>query len=165
MSKILKRIREEIRRVMPAVIYFFLAFTLFKLTFGQWLAHLGVQATSFFGIIVSSLIVGKVMLIVDHLPLLNNAFSDKPLVYNTLWKTTVYSFASFLFRVAEHLIPLARKYGGIKAGWDQLLSEVVWPRFWTIQVWFFILFLIFVVNQRVVEHVGWERLRKLFFGK
>lgn len=164
MRSVFAAIVEESRRVLPAVVYFFLAFTLFNLTFGEWMATLGIRAMSLGGILIGSLVVGKVMMIVDHLPFLN-CFRDRPLIYNTLWKTCIYTLASFFFRVVEHLSPLVVKYGSLQEGAAALLDEVFWPRFWTIQVWFFVLFLIFVVNQQLVVHIGSHRLREIFLGR
>ncbi|MDD5633805.1 MAG: hypothetical protein PHW46_00820 [Candidatus Omnitrophica bacterium] len=163
MNRILERVKKEILHVLPVVIYFFLAITLFRFTFGLWLAHFGVPSTSFVRVLILSLVIGKIMLIVDHLPFLN-IFRKKPLIYGILWKTLVYTFFSFLFRFVEHLIPLVRQCGSIQAGYQQLYAITLWPRFWTIQVWCFILFLVFVVSQQIVEYIGKERLRKLFFG-
>lgn len=164
MFPILRNIHREIRRIIPAVIYFFLAFSLFNMTFGMWLKDLGMRGWSFMGIVVGALIVGKVMLIVDNIPFLN-VFSDKPLIYNTLWKCFIYTFVSFLIRLAEHLIPLVKQYHDINVAWRYLIDGVLWSRFWTIQIWFFILFFVFVVSQELIKGIGWERIRKIFFGR
>lgn len=164
MFPILKNLKGEIRKIIPVVIYFFLAFSLFNLTFGMWLKDLGLRIWSLTGIIVASLIVGKVMLIVDNIPFLN-IFSGKPLIYSTLWKCFVYTFVSFIIRLLEHLIPLVKEYKDFQAAWGHLLGGVLWPRFWTIQIWFFLLFFIFIVNQELIKGIGWERIRKMFFGR
>jgi len=164
MGRILKKILEEIRRIIPAVIYFFFAFCLFNITFGMWLKEMGLRIWSFTGIIVAALIVGKVMMIVDNIPFLN-IFSGKPLIYTTLWKCFMYTFVSFFIRLVESMITLVRKYNDINAAWSHLMEGMLWPRFWTIQIWVFVLFLIFVVNRELIKSVGWERIRKMFFGR
>lgn len=164
MFPILKNITGEFRRIIPAVIYFFLAFCLFNITFGMWLKELGLRIWSLAGIVIAALIVGKVMLIVDNIPFLN-LFAGKPLVYTTLWKSFIYTFASFLIRLLERFIPLIRQHHDIGVAWGYLVGGVFWPRFWVIQIWCFLLFLIFVVNQELIKGIGWERIRKMFFGR
>lgn len=164
MFPILKKLPGELIRILPAVIYFFLAFCLFRITFGMWLKEAGLRIWSFTGVIIASLIIGKVMLIVDNIPFLN-IFSDKPRIYNTLWKSFVYTLASLVIRLIEHLIPFIRQYHDLGIAWGHLIGQVVWPRFWIVQIWCFVLFLIFVVNQELIMGVGWERIRKIFFGR
>nr|HPM42450.1 hypothetical protein [Candidatus Omnitrophota bacterium] len=157
MFPILKKIHEEFWRIIPAVIYFFFAFSLFNLTFGMWLKEMGLRIWSFTGVVIAALIVGKVMLIVDSIPFLN-IFSNKPLIYSTVWKSLVYTFVSFLIRLLEKFIPLLRQGLDIGSAWARLIEGVLWPRFWTIQIWCFILFLVFVVNQELIKGIGWERI-------
>jgi hypothetical protein len=164
MPRILKRIKEEFIHVIPAVIYFFVAFNLFNLTFGAMFEEVGIPRFSFLAIVISSLVVGKVMIVADSLPFIN-AFPNKPLIYNTLWKTSVYSFLCYLLRLVEHLMPLLSKYGDIGLAWRLMLDKTDWPDFWTVQVWAFILFLIFVVSQELVKNIGKDNLRRMFFGR
>jgi len=164
MIHILKWIKKEILHVLPAVIYFFVVFNLFNLTFGRMLAGAGAQGFSFMGIVMTSLVVGKVILVLDELPFID-AFPHKPLVYNTLWKTFVYSFVAFLIRIAGNLIPRIAKYKDLDVAWQHLLKEISWSQFWTIHVWFVVLFLIFVVSRQLIRAVGGDRLRQVFFGK
>jgi len=164
MSRIFKRIMDEALRVLPAVIYFFIAFNLFRLTFGQMFTHVGIPCTPLLSTIIWALIIGKIMIIADHLPFLN-IFSKKPLIYNTLWRTSVYFIFSFLFRVIEHLVPLVRHHQDIAVASQHFLKEMWWARFWTIQIWYLILLLVFVVFQELVRGVGRDKLRIMFFGR
>ncbi len=155
---------EETRRVAPAVIYFFIAFNLFRLTFGEMLARSGMQNTTFITTIVGAIIVGKVMIVADHLPILN-LFSKKPLVYNTLWRTSIYFVFCYLIRLMEHLIPLVVKYNDLGIAIKRLMEQVWWVRFWTIQVWYLILLLIFVFFQDLNKALGSGKIRQMFFGR
>lgn len=163
MATVLRWAREEVRHILPAVVYFFLALNLFYMTFGWMLDKAGIRIGTFAGSIVLALIAGKVMLIVDAMPFLN-IFSGKPLIYSTAWKTLVYCFASLLFRTVEHLLPFLSRHQDLAIAWRHLLAEVWWPRFWTVQVWSFVLFFVFVVSQELVKGVGPDRLRRMFFG-
>jgi hypothetical protein len=50
------------------------------------------------------------------------------------------------------------------AGNDKLLSEIVWPRFWAVQIVLFILVLTYCTAREVVRVIGKERCVRMFFG-
>lgn len=162
MNKVFTWIRKETRRVLPAVIYFFVAFNLFRLTFGQMFAHLGLQPARFGATIIAAIIVGKVMVIVDNIPFFN-LFSDKPRIYNAAWRVSIYFFVSLLIRVIDHLTPYLIKLKHIGVAVDRLLADMWWAKFWTIQVWYFILLGLFVFFQELVKALGKDKLREIFF--
>ena len=53
---------------------------------------------------VGALLIAKVVLIADKLPIINR-FPEKPLIYNVVWKTVIYIGASLLLHYLEHLVP------------------------------------------------------------
>jgi len=163
MSRVSEWMKKEISAVFPAVIYFFLAINLFKLTFG-WIMHgLGVELIAFPRTIIVSLIIGKIMLVAEALPFLNK-FSGRPLIYTTLWKTFIYSSFGILFLYLERLVPLLVKYRAVNIAWEQMLKGIIWPRFITSQIWLVVLFLLFVVFRELVQALGRDKLCKMFFG-
>ena len=162
--KILEWMKKESLSVLPAVLYFFVAINLFNLTFGWVLQEAGRRLITFPRIIISSIIIGKIMLIADALPFLNK-FSYKPLIYNTLWKTSIYSFFGFLYIVAERLVPFFFKYSDKNIAWQHMLNDTSWPRVCTAQIWLVVLFLLFVLFRELTGAIGTEKLRKLFFGR
>ena len=157
-------LKKEIAHTFPAVLYFFIAINLFNMTFGWILQEAGSHLITFPGIVISSLVIGKVILIADSLPFLN-LFSGRPLIYSTAWKTMVYYIFGSLFITLERLLPLLFKYKDMAAAWQHMPCNVSPPRFWTAQIWMLILFFIFVVFHELVQGVGREKLRKIFFGR
>lgn len=162
-GRIVRIVAAETRRAVPAIVYFFFAFVLFRITFGEWLADFGQPLVSLAGVFVLALIVGKVVLLVDHLPLLS-VFSRKPLIWTVLWKSSVYSCVCFLFRLLEHLLRFGKRYGDIGIAWREIRSDVFWPEFMTVQTWFFVLFFVFVFTRELIGIIGREKMMKLFFG-
>ena len=154
-----KRIKEEIINVIPAVVYFFVAFNLITLTF----VAEGVKISTFIGNAVGALVIGKILLVVDNIPFLN-IFKNKPVIYNTIWKTLVYTFVSLLVRLSEVLFPLIPKYHGFIAACQHLHQDISWTRFWVIHTWIFLLCLVFVTAKETVDTIGRDKVRKIFFG-
>lgn len=95
--KLLKTLKHEFLLVLPPTIFFLVAFTLILATQRLILRQYGIPLTGFSAAVIGALLVGKVVLIVDNLPFVNK-FPDKPLLYNTLWKTFIYFTAALLVR-------------------------------------------------------------------
>jgi len=164
MTNILQKIKHEFLKVLPPTIFFFFAFNIVYITSVLMLRGLGIEVKSLLAATVLALIVGKVILIVDHLPFVNK-FPDKPLIYNIIWKTFIYVLAVLLVRYLEHFIPFISEDGGVMAAHRHLVQEVVWPRFLAVQIWFLVLFFFYSVIVELVRVLGKERLIKMFFGQ
>ena len=157
-------LRTEITEMVPPVLYFLVVFILMHWIEVLFVKGDGIRLPGLANACLAALIVGKVLLVVDHLRMIN-AFRNRPLIYNTLWKTGLYTVAAFLFRIGEELVPLALKSGSFAAGWDRYLAEVHWPRFWAIHLFLAMMLFIFVASREFVLAVGTERARRLFFGR
>lgn len=163
MSSVFKWMKKEFESIFPAVLYFFFAINLFKLTFGWIIEGLGQELITFPRTVIVSLIIGKIMLVVEALPFLNK-FSGRPLVYTTVWKTFIYSSFGIMFLYLEKLIPLLIKYKDLNIAWDRMLCNIIWPRFISSQIWLVVLFFLFVVFREVNQALGKGKLYKIFFG-
>ena len=163
MSIIIKRVKREILGVIPPVIFFFVVFQLLAFTRALILKEYGIQVSIFLNATIGALIVGKVVLIADKLPMVNR-FPNKPLIYNIVWKTFIYIVAALLVRYVEHLIPLIREYKNLKVANMHLLDEVVWSHFWFIQIWLLICFFMYSTIRELVRILGRKQVFSMFFG-
>lgn len=164
MYRLFKWLRNEIIEVLPSVLFFFVVFNLMRWIENLFVEDNGISVGSFVNASIGALIVGKVLLVVDLLPAVN-AFRNRPLIYNTLWKTFLYSLVAFLFRAGEELVPLAMEARSLPAGFERYLGEVHWPRFWAIQVFVGMMLFIFVASREFIGVVGADQTRRLFFGR
>ncbi|MGO9612674.1 MAG: hypothetical protein ACLPX5_06540 [Dissulfurispiraceae bacterium] len=163
MEKIFRTIKHEVLELIPPTIFFFFSFCLLILTQNLISRQYGIPLTSFVNAVIGALIVGKVVLIVDHFSFVNK-FPQKPLLYNVVWKTLIYVLGALAVRYVEHLIEFARKYGGIVDGNIHLWNEMVWPRFWLIQMWLSVLFFIYCAFRELVRVLGREKVIRIFIG-
>jgi hypothetical protein len=163
MHKILEKLKEEFFAILPPTIFFFVALHL--LTFIRVLMTGGshYQPFSTMSIAIASLILGKAVLIADMLPPINR-YPNKPLAYNIAWKTVIYLFMASVIHYVERLIDFARQAGGIVAGNEKLLAEIVWPHFWAIQIILFLLILVYCTARELARGIGREKMLRLFFG-
>ncbi len=163
MSNIIQRVKHEILGAIPPVIFFFIVFQLLAFTRTLILIEYGIQVSIFLNATIAALIVGKVVLIADKLPMVNR-FPNKPLIYNILWKTLIYIVAALLVRYVEHLIPFIREYNNLKVANNHLLDEVIWPHFWLVQIWLLICFFMYSTIRELVRILGRKQVRSMFFG-
>jgi hypothetical protein len=164
MNKFVAWLKKEILEIIPPTVFFFIAFHLLAFTKALMLDQYGISASSSAAATIGALIVGKVVLIADKLPLINR-FPEKPLIYNVTWKTLIYLAVALLFRYAEHIIPLLSEYGSLRAATRHLLDEVVWPHFWAIQLWLSILLFVYVALRELIREIGRDAAREMFFGR
>jgi len=163
MHPILARVKHELVEAIPPAVFFFVAFHLIAFTRSLMLQEYGIPTATFVAATIGALIVAKVVLIVDLVPFVNR-FPEKPLIYNVLWKTGIYLVAAFLVRYVEHLIPFIREHGDLLLAHRHLLEEVVWPRFWYVQIWLLVLFFLYCTMRELIRVLGRERVRTMFFG-
>lgn len=154
---------KEFSEMLPAAIFFFVAFSLVDIT--EIYIHKNASTTyySFLVVVTSALVMGKVVLISNHLPFIS-LFSHKPLIYSTLWKTFIYVMCSLVIRFIERLVPFffeGKAWATVSA---RAVSEVEGLPFWLTQTWLIMLFLIFVAYQELICAVGEKKVRQMFFG-
>lgn len=148
--------------MIPATLFFLVAFLLLALTRSLLLARYEIQVSTFGAATAGALLVSKVVLVADHLRFVDR-FPHKPLVYNIAWKTVIYFCASFVARYLEFLIGFWRSEGSITAANERIFEEIVWSHFWLVQLWLFVLLLIYASLHELIRAVGRERAFAVFF--
>ncbi len=164
MPNFLSTIKRELWHAVPPTIFFFFAFHVILITSALFLIGHGLQVRSMFIATALAMIAGKVIPLIDHLKFVNR-FPDKPLIYNIAWKTAIYMVAVFIARYIEHLIPFLIEERGFMAANRHLMGEVIWPRFWAIQIWLVVLFFFYSAIVELVRALGKERMITMFFGR
>ena len=157
------KLKEEFFKILPPTIYFFVALHLVMFIRVLMLEGTGLSPYSSASIAVTALVLGKAVLIADMLPFINR-FPQKPLIYNIAWKTVVYLLISAVIHYLERLIDFWRQTGGLVAGNQKLLSEIVWPHFWAIQIILFVLIIMYCTMHELVRVIGKDKVLRIFFG-
>ena len=163
MSKASEKIKEEFLAMIPPTIFFFVALHVVAFVRVLMLKGTGLAPLSTISIAVAALILGKSVLIADMLPIINR-FPERPLIYNVAWKTLIYLLVSALIHYLERLYDFAREAGGIAAGNEKLLAEIVWPHFWAIQIVLLVLIVMYCTAHELVRVIGREKVLRIFFG-
>jgi hypothetical protein len=112
---------------------------------------------------VAALLLGKAVLIADMLPFINR-YPTKPLIYNVVWKTVLYTLVALLVHYLEQLVDFWRQTGSLVAGHRQLLAEIVWPHFFAIQILLSVIVFSYCTIRELARVLGRARLIEMFFG-
>jgi len=158
MNKFFNGIKREALKLIPITLYFLVSTQLLALTQQVIAGEYGISVTSYAKAIFMSLVIAKVVLIVDLLPFMN-IFKHKAAVWNTLWSAAIYTAASLLFRLAEGTIAGWSATGSLSTAFEHFSAETPWPRFWLVQTWIFLL----LVNYCLFQEVGWRLAPRVLF--
>src|SRR5881392_957432 len=163
MTKLSTKLKKEFFELLPPTIFFFVALHIVAFVRVLMLKGTGIAPSSSISIAVAALILGKAVLIADLLPMINR-FPNKPLIYNVAWKTLIYLLMSVLIHYLERLIDFWRQAGSFVAGNKELLTKIMLPHFWAIQIILLVLIAMYCMMHELVRVVGKEQVLRIFFG-
>jgi len=163
MGKVGAFLLKELREIIPATIFFLILFHLVALTRSLMLAQYQITVASATAATIGALIVAKVILIADKLPI-TNVFADRPLVYNVLWRTFVYGACALLIQYLEEFIPALSATGSLAAANQKLVEEIVWAHFWAVHVWILFGLLVYCTVSELIKAIGPDRAREILLG-
>ena len=163
MNKFTKTIKHEIAELVPPTIYFFVILHIVAFIRVLMNKDTGIDVTTSTSIAVAALILGKAVMLANALPFINR-FPQKPLIWNVCWKTALYFLVALLIHYLEHLYDAWKEAPGFAAANQKLLSEIVWPHFWAIQILLGVLILMYCVTGELARVIGRDKLKAIFFG-
>lgn len=162
MNRAVEKLKEELVTVLPPTIFFFIALHIVGLVRILMTKGTGLPVTSSAQIALAALIIGKAVLLADLWPPINR-FPEKPLIYNIVWKTIIYYVVASFIHYLERLYDFAKEAGGFAAGNEKLLSEIVWPHFWALQIILLVVILNYCVIRELARVLGEKRMIQMFF--
>lgn len=163
MRKAWQIFKHELKELIPPTAFFFVAIGLLMLTKRLILKQYGIGFSDFAAVLIGALVVGKVVLIVDCFKFVNR-YPGKPLIYNVLWKTAIYTAAAFIVRIAEEIIPKLLQHGSLAGTIQHLAEGIVWPHFWIIHLWLVVLLFVYCALRELIRAVGKDEVVRMFLG-
>ena len=162
--KLIAFLGREFREMVPPTLFFFVGFNLILFTKRLILEDYLIQYAGFLIATTSALVVGKSVLVANAMRFLRS-FDNAPLVYPVLFKTLVYTLFVFVARLIEALVHYLVE-GGVLGGGrfiQHMVGDFSWAHFTAVQLWIFVLFLIYVAASELDQLVGDGELFKIFF--
>ena len=163
MSKVTATIKEEFLALLPPTIYFFVALHIIALMRLLMVKATGITPLTSASVLVAALVLGKSVLLADMLPAINR-FPDKPLIYNVAWKTAIYFVAATFIHYLENLYDFWKEAGGLVAGNQKLLSEIIWPHFLATEILLVVILFMYCTMRELIRVIGRDKVREMFFG-
>jgi hypothetical protein len=161
--KLVESIRTHYIQILPPTIFFLISFGLLFATKQLILREFGMSFTGVGIAVAGAILVGKIVLMIDKFPFVDK-FPNKPLIYNTCWKSGIYFLASIVIRCIRQIAPLLLKHESLSDATAHFVDTTVWPEFWLIQMWLAVLFFAFCAGREFVRVMGGSKIVELFFG-
>src|SRR5215472_8114649 len=153
----------EFLEILPPTIFFLIGFNLIVLTTNLILAEYEAQFASFMIATVSALVIAKAVLVANAMPAIRR-YDRAPLIRPILFKTVFYWAAVFIIRLLEHWVRY--RFGGdyVFGGFvPHVVATFSWDRFIAIQLWIFVLFLMYVTASEFNRLFGHGELSRILF--
>lgn len=163
-SRLLALVIKELREILAPTVFFAVGFNLILLTTNLILADYLVGFASFIVATMAALVVGKSVLLANAMPFLRR-FDTAPLIQPVLFKTIIYWAVVFLVRFLEKLIEYLFAGGTLGGIPEYVATHFTWHRFAAIQIWIFVLFLLYTSVEELNLRLGEGALRKIFFSR
>jgi len=155
---------KEFKEIIPPTLFFGVGFSLIYLTTQLILDDYLVRLASFMVVIGGALVVGKAVLVANALPIARR-FDGAPLIQPVLFKTTLFFLVVFVVRFLEKLIEYRVGGGTVSGIPDYVASHFSWHRFAAIQIWIFVLFLIYTSIAELNAVLGEGELLRMIFTR
>lgn len=164
MKKLFNWAKKEFFHVFPLFIFFLVSFTIINQVELFLFKRAGITPTKFVEIALGAGLIAKIVIACDQLPFIN-LFSKKPLIYNILFKTLLYSLFLGISRFMIRFIPhaLAAGHGPLE---DFKLFKVTfdWNLFWAVQVFYLLFLFIYVAFSELANYFGSKNIKQALFG-
>lgn len=163
MNSVTAKLREEVRKLVPPTIYFFVSLHLIAIVRNLFLEGTDISLVPSLTVTVAALILAKAVLLADLLPFINR-FPGKPMIYNIAWKTVIYTGFAGALHYLEQLIDFWGEAGGFVAGNRALVEQMVWPHFWAVQIFLLMLVSNYCVFGEFARVLGADTVKTMVLG-
>lgn len=153
---------KEFLEILPPTIFFVVGFNLILLTTNLILANYGEQFSSYLLATVAAFVVGKAVLVANAMRTIRH-YDRAPLIRPILYKTVFYWAMVFIARLLEHWIKYLAAHHPLGTFVPHMVATFSWDRFIAVQLWIFVLFLIYVTVTELNHLFGEGELRHILF--
>lgn len=163
-SRAVALVIKEIKEALPPVVFFAIGFNLIELTTQLVLDDYLVRFANYLVATGAALVVGKAVLLANVIPLVRR-FDTGPLIQPILFKTVFYTVVVLLVRCLEKIVEYGLG-GGTLAGIPGYVGHhFSWHWHAAVQIWIFVLFLIYVSVTELDARLGHGELATILFGR
>jgi hypothetical protein len=162
MARVVATIKREFLEILPALIFFALLFNIVAYTRALMLQQYSISLTVSAGATILALVVAKVILVVDLFPFVDR-FRDRPVIYNVLWRTFLYSLVALFIEYLEEFIPSIWADHEIVAANRAVFEEFAWQKFAAVHIWLTLGIFMYCAATEIADSLGKKRFHELLF--
>lgn len=159
-----EKFKEEVRQVGIVTLYFLICFGMILLLKKLFLAEYNIEFFGLSAAIIGSLVVAKVVVILDHTTI-GNRFDAHPVYVHVLYRSLIYSFFVGLVVLIEHTFEARHEAGGFMAGFIDVITHRNDDKFWATFIFIFLSFVGYNIISAINDHLGEGELRRFFFSR
>ena len=152
----------ELKKMIPPTIFFAVGFCLILLTTNLLLSDYHAQFSSYLLAITGALIIGKAVLVADALPFFRR-LDAAPLIWPVLFKSGIYFSGGRDCSLPGKIIGFLVHDGTIDSLPDYVATHFTWERFFAIQIWILVLFIIYTFTSELNSLFGNGELARILF--
>jgi hypothetical protein len=158
-------LNKELHEILPVWAFFFFAMGLLSMTISAVLGRYQIKLQRPHEYLIASLIIAKAVLVMDSL-MDKEWLRGRPLIYPTLWNTGVYLVAAIVFdRLEQMLSIIRRQHVSLAPAIRETLGNMNQPGYWAVMAWLIALIVVFCAFRELIESIGRDRFKELFFGR
>lgn len=158
-----ERVKAEAGKLVVVAVFFAIGFCIITLHNRLLVEGSRIQIASYARAFVGGLIAAKVLMTVDMMPFFD-AFPHKPMVYNIVWKTSLYAVGAMVFLYTEPFLKHLVKGVGLYVSHHEAWYELTLPRTWATMIWIVVLLVVLVTMRELSRVLGKSRLTYMFLG-
>ena len=152
-----------VREMAPVVVFFFIAFGLIGLLYKLFVSQYSIEFSAFSKAAVASLILGKVVLLLDRAQSGHRLNRYRRAVV-IIGKTIIYALVVIIVVMGERIIRSMREAGSLHAGISALIANATFDRFLGLVLLVSPIVGFYLVFEEVSRAMGKGALFKLFFA-
>lgn len=158
-----QKLTAEIKAVAVATVYFAIWFGILMFLKTMILSEYKVEFSNISMAIIGALILAKVVLVIDHIPLARWT-REHPAIYFIFFRTLYNIVGVFILLMIEKAFEARHEYGGFGAALSQVFQHRdiyhVWANVTVVSISVFWFNVIFVMRQ----YIGGEKFRQVFLS-
>jgi hypothetical protein len=163
MGNLRKVIGHEVAQLIPVWLFFFLTFSLLRLTQSVAVSEQGLKLSTPSLVLVGSLIVAKVFLVMDLFKFMNR-YDERPIIYGVLWKGAIYWLGAVAFFFIEQFVEALVKHHDWIQAQAEFWLRVRSPWFGLCAIWLAVLIFSFCATRELSRVLGKKRFLQIWFG-
>jgi membrane protease YdiL (CAAX protease family) len=158
-----EKIKEELIQVGTVTLYFLFCFGMILLLKKLFLAEYDVGFYALSAAVLGALVVGKVVVILDHTKI-GNRFEEKPPYVDIIYRSLTYTFAVAIVLIIEHIFHALGDSKSLWAAIKEVIANREAPKLWAIIICIFGSFAVYNVISTINKRLGEGKLKRILFS-